>query len=178
MAGALIQTVRWTRRANIRSDGPLALPAVQPPVPADIVATRSRVTADPWVGLALLTASLLVRFWVYRNIATDGAEPTLVLAGWSVVVALFPAGNVGAALLVMQAAVVAAGVSLAVRTRGFSELDADAALGGSALYLAGVATVVPVALLVLVVIVNLLLLLLLGLAVLLFLRVLVAVLGG
>lgn len=177
MPGPVTEPIGWSRSVHARIGGRPAVPSAQvPQLPAG-AAVGSIATGDPWVGLGLLSASLLVRLWIYRNLATDGPEPALVLAGWTVVASLFPAGNAGAALLVMQTAVVAAGVSLAVRTRGFSELDADAARSGSLLYLAGIATLVPVAALVLVVILNLVLLLLLGLVALVVLRVFAGVLG-
>ncbi len=98
MPAMLTQTTGWRRGIDVRPEALPAVSSVRQPGLAPEVQVDRRATGDLWLGLGLPGASLLVRLWIYHNLATDGPEPALVPAGGAVVAALIPAGNVGAAL--------------------------------------------------------------------------------
>lgn len=136
-----------------------------------------RFETGAWVGLGLLGASFLVRLWVFRRVDTAGDAPALFFVGWPLVAALFPGGLVGALLLVGQAAVIAGGIAIGARSGWFTDHAGFVPQACLVLQVGGLASAIPLAVLVAVVTVNLLLLLLIGLAVLASLRLLAAIVG-
>ncbi len=116
------------------------------------VDTRHRTAA--LTGLGLVAVSLSLRALLYRHLDPAAPAPDLLVGGWSIAAALFPHGNVGAAAFVAQATILAAGLSAALQTNWFTELDAAGRRGAVALAVAGGLSLVPVVALALVIAAN------------------------
>lgn len=116
------------------------------------VDTRHRIAA--LTGLGLVAISLSLRALLFRHLDPAAPAPDLLVGGWSIAAALFPHGNVGAAAFVAQATILAAGLSAALQSRWFAELDAAGRRGAVALAVAGGFSLVPVVALTLVIAAN------------------------
>lgn len=126
--------------------------------------TTGGVTAEPAVdtrhrtaaltGLGLVAVSLSLRALLFRHLDPAAPAPDLLVGGWSIAAALFPQGNVGAAAFVAQATILAAGLSAALQTEWFTELDAAGRRVAVALAVAGGLSLVPVLALTLVIAAN------------------------